>query len=208
VAEYAVAGGEPVAERARRGQQVPATDVDVVGQRHRHRGAGAGPVEVAAARAEQPVDPRLHAAAGDRDGVARPDRAADHRARETAEVIRPDHVLDGQPVVVGAVRSRPVGRLPGGQRAEQRRPVVPGQVRRRFDDVVTVERAGRDHAGRHVEAVRGRQHLARELLEHRLVVADRVELVDHRDDGRHAHQRADRQVPVGLLADPFGGVDE
>lgn len=44
----------------------------------------------------------------------------------------------------------------------------------------------RDHRNVvHVEARRDGEQLAGQLLEHQVVVADGVELVDHRDDGPH-----------------------
>ena len=134
-------------------------------------------------------------------------RPGHHGAGVAAEVaLGPGHELDGKPkrrVGVGVV-----DRLPVGQVLQEVRALVPGHVLAVVRDVVAQRGADRDGDDiGDVEARGGRAHDADDLLEGRVLVADEVHLVDGDDHGLDAHERADGQVPVGLVADAAVRVD-
>ena len=94
-------------------------------------------------------------------------------------------------------------------RREDARSGVPARARRRSRHVVACQGADRDDRHpREVQPGRRTGHRIGELREPGVVETHRIELVHSDDHVVHAHQRADRQVPVGLARHPAGGVDQ
>ena len=143
---------------------------------------------------------------GDDHRVTRRYAAGDDGAGVATEVVLCAHdELDRQAEGLLALAH---DRLPDFQRTEQGGTRVPGHPLGSGGDVVADEGTDRDglHIG-HIEAGRSDAHLADDLLEGRMVVADQVHLVDSNEDGLHTHERADREVPVRLRTHSTRGID-
>ena len=143
---------------------------------------------------------------GDDDGVALRDATRNDSSGVATEVILCAHdELNRQAEGLLALAD---DRLPHLQCTEQRRPGVPGHPVGGGGDVVADEGADRDglHVG-HIEAGRGNTHLADDLLEGRMVVADQIHLVHRDEHGLHTHERADGEVTMGLRTNAASGID-
>ncbi len=92
---------------------------------------------------------------------------------------------------------------------EQRHALVPPHRLGALDDVVAVQRADRDeHEVLDLELRGERAELVADAFEHDLVVVDEIHLVDAHDEVRHAEQRRDERVALGLLDDALARIDE
>ncbi len=185
---------------------VAAADVDVVGEAQRDRERCVGVLEIAVERR----DPRDAGALPRRqhdDLVARPhDPRRDLSAVATEVLVRPQRALHGKPEVDQVAVAADVDVLEVGEHGnafEPRHPRASGH------DIVADERADRN------ERQVGEAEAGGELgifvaypVEHRLVVADQVHLVDRDDDSGHAQQRGDESVALGLRLHAQPRVDE
>ena len=124
-----------------------------------------------------------------------------------AKILVGSHdALDGKAEIdqVGIARD-----VHGFEMRQQRHAGEPRHAVAARDDVVAGQRAHRDE--REVGEVQARGEravLVANALEHRLVVADQVHLVDGHDDARHAEQRHDEGMPLRLRLDAELRVDE
>ena len=76
-------------------------------------------------------------------------------------------------------------------------------------DVVAVARADRDRGHRErSQLAEQRVEVGDDLVEHRLVEADQVHLVDRQHDLADAQQRGDRRVSAGLHQQALARVDQ
>ncbi len=135
------------------------------------------------------------------------DRAADDLAAEAAEVeVGPVDPLDRHAERAAAAVVVDLDRL---EVPHERRPVVPGRVRARGDDVVALERGhgdGRELA--QADALGERAVVGDDLVEDLLRVVHEVELVDRQDDAADPEQADQEAVPPGLGEHSLAGVDE
>ena len=193
--------------RGRRGgQHVAARGVDLAVQHQRHRLAGARRVQVAV-HGDDAGDARLDSRGGVHHRVARPQRAGGHRAGIAAErLVRPRDQLHRQPERPRGAVMAGLGALQGGEQAGA---LVPRHAGARGGDVVAVARADRDRG--HRQRVQVPEHgveVADDTLEHRLVEAHQVHLVDRQHHVADAEQGRDRRVPAGLVQHPLARVDQ
>ena len=191
--------GELVGHRrwiAGRGDHVATADVDLVGQGQGHRLAGEGACDLAV-RAQHPGHGGAARRRQHHHRIARRHLAGGNRAGETAEVlVGPVDPLHRQAQAAGRFAAVHLHRL---QVLQQRRPGVPGRVRRSLEQVVALQRRQRDCLHLADAQLRGQRAIAlRDRLEHRLVVADQVHLVHRQHHLAQAQQRDDVTVPAGL----------
>ena len=139
--------------------------------------------------------------------VACADDPRSDRAGEAAEVeVRPEDQLHREAEVLQVAIGADVHRF---QERHQRAAGVPRHVGAVGDDVVPLE--GRDGEEVDVGQFEPRGEglvVGADPLEHRLVPADDVHLVDRHHHVADPQQRDDEAVPLGLREDPVAGVDE
>jgi hypothetical protein len=189
------------------GDDVPAADVDLVGQRQRDRLPRDRVGEIAPIRdeARHAAFPprRLHA-----DAVIRPNGPARHDPGEAPEVgVRPVDPLDGH--AEGGLLQPRVIDLDRLEMAQQGWPVVPGGLVAEGEDVVTLERGHRDAADAVQADLRGEGAVrVLDRRERRAGVADEVHLVDGEHNVADPEQRHQVTVPSRLGQDALACVDE
>ena len=192
---------------ARRGDDVPARAVELVGEAQGDRLACHGPVEVAI-HGDDAVDDGGLAAGQDLDSVAGAYGARADLAGETAEVRA--RAIDPLHRHAKRLGQRGVaGDLDGVEVFDQRRAAIPGHQRREGRDVVA-PRPG----DRHGDKI-GDPNPAREVpvgrdnfIEHRLVIVDQVHLVHGQHDVADADHVSEIAVTAGLRQDALAGIDE
>ena len=156
-------------------------------------------------------DDRLHLrrATGARhhDLVSRANGARPERAGEAAEVeVRPVHPLHGHAERPGL---QVVGYLDRLQVLLQRRPVIPGRLRRPLHDVVAEAGRDRDRLQRlESEPFGERPVCGDDALEGILGMVDQIHLVDRQHDVADAQQRHQERVPLRLRQYAVARVDE
>ena len=95
------------------------------------------------------------------------------------------------------------------QRFQQCRAAVPRHVRTRAGHVVAVPRDDRNGGhGQRAELGAQRGEVGHDVVEHRLVVADQVHLVDRQDQLADAQQRSDGGVAAGLHQQPLACIHQ
>ena len=144
--------------------------------------------------------------------VARAQHAAGHGAGVAAVVVERVATAGGSTYCTGKRGVDQVavaGHVHVLEVVQQRRPLVPGGVRRAGDDVVAVERRDRDDGQvGHVQLRREGGELVADRLVDVLRPVDEVHLVDRDDEVRHPQQRGEERVPAALLEHALAGVDQ
>ena len=191
---------------ARTHEHVAAARIDFVLEGQRDRLGSEGLVEFAIER-----DDRLHAALlarGERHHlVPAADDARGDRAREAAVVeVGPQHHLHRKAEVLEVAVGADIDRL---QECHQRAAGVPRHIRAVGHDVVALERRDRHEMDVGQLQPRGEVDVVGfDPLEHRLVIAHDVHLVDGDDDVLDPQERHDEAVPLRLRQDAVAGVDQ
>ncbi len=190
----------------RSGDDVAATDVDLVGERQRDRLAGNRMIEIAV-HSDDARDGAFAARGQHANLVSLLHHAARDRAREAAEIeiraVDPLH-RHAQRALLGVVLD-----FDGLKVAHQRRTVVPVRVLARVLDVVAAQARHRDRDELLDADLPGeRRVVVDDLVEDRLAVADEVHLVDGQHDLADADQRHQVAVPPGLRQHALARVDQ
>ena len=188
------------------GNDVAATDIDLLGKGQRDGVAAMSNLEIAVG-GDDARDMNALAGRLNHHLVARLDLAARHRPGIAAEVeMRPVHPLHGEAERLLLLLTGNVDRF---EMPEQRRPAIPMHVGAGHDHIVALERRHRD-AGDRLEAERGGEgpEVVGNRVEARLTEIDEVHLVDGKRELADAEQRDDAGMPPRLGEQACARIDQ
>ena len=186
--------------------EVAAADVDVIGQTKRHRQVRNSLFQVGT-EGHDPRDARPLAGRQDNDFIAGSGNARDNLARVAAKILAGTHdPLHRKAKIdeIGVTRH-----VHGFEVRQQRQAREPRHALAVDDDIVAAKRADRNERQIGKPEARGKSSVfVANALEHRLLEADQIHLVDRHHDAPHAQQRDDERVPLRLGLDALPRVDE
>ena len=198
-----VAGRGPIAHSSK---HIAARDIDFVGERQRHRIAGNRTIDLAARSSD-----RRHLGQSARwqhdDFVAASDRAAHDRSGKAAKIgvgpIDPLHRHSKRFVFAVIID---IDRF---KMAEQRSTEIPRRILTASRDIVAVPRRHRDRSNVFEIKTRGEFfELGRNVLEHRAVEIDQVDLVDRQHNMPNAQEANNHRVAACLTQQALAGIDQ